>query len=72
MTKYHILTTRVEGESGLSGTVVDLPGVITQGETVEELKKNVQEAIQLFLESRESMEIDMPRVQDPQIIDVVI
>lgn len=72
MTKYHILTTRFEDESGFSGTIIDLPGVITQGETIEELKKNAQEAIQLFLDSRTDMDIDISKVQDPQIIDLVI
>lgn len=40
-----------KGEDGfLIGSVVELPGVHTQGETLDELLKNMKEAIQLYIE----------------------
>lgn len=39
-----------EEEGGYSVYVPDLPGCISQGETFEEAKKNIREAIELYLE----------------------
>lgn len=38
-------------EGGYVASVPALPGCHTQGETIEETKRNVQEAIALYLES---------------------
>lgn len=40
-----------EEEGGYSGQCLELPGAISQGETLEELKVNMEEVIQLVLES---------------------
>ncbi|MEO9294411.1 MAG: type II toxin-antitoxin system HicB family antitoxin [Nitrososphaera sp.] len=40
-------------EGGYSGQCVELPGAISEGETLGELKKNMAEAIQLVLEALE-------------------
>lgn len=37
-------------EGGYMGFVEELPGAITQGETLEETRENLQEAIALVLE----------------------
>lgn len=37
-------------EGGYVGFVLELPGAITQGETPEEVRENLQEAIALVLE----------------------
>jgi predicted RNase H-like HicB family nuclease len=37
-------------EGGYSGQCIELPGAISQGETIEELKANMTEAIQLVLD----------------------
>lgn len=37
-------------ESGYTGQCVELPGAISEGETLEELKKNMTEAIRLVLD----------------------
>ena len=37
-------------EGGYMGLVAELPGAITQGETLEETRENLQEAIALVLE----------------------
>ena len=39
-----------EDETGYWAQVVELPGCYTQGETLEELKVNVQDAIECMLE----------------------
>ena len=39
-----------EKEGGYSGRCLELPAAISQGETIEELRKNMSEAIQLVLE----------------------
>jgi len=38
-------------EGGFSGRCLELPGAISQGETLEELKVNITDAIQLMLAS---------------------
>lgn len=38
------------GENNLSAYVPDLPGCITTGRTVEEIERNIREAIELHLE----------------------
>jgi predicted RNase H-like HicB family nuclease len=38
-------------EGGYSGQCLELPGAISEGETIEELKKNMKEAIGLVLET---------------------
>jgi predicted RNase H-like HicB family nuclease len=46
-----------EGENNLSAYVPDLPGCITTGRTVDEIERNMREAIELHLSGlRESGE----------------
>jgi predicted RNase H-like HicB family nuclease len=45
---------RKEGEGGFSARCVEIPAAITQGDTIEELKKNMVDAISLVLEYLES------------------
>jgi predicted RNase H-like HicB family nuclease len=40
-----------KGEEYFIGTIKEIPGVITQGKTIEEAKENVMEALQLYLET---------------------
>jgi predicted RNase H-like HicB family nuclease len=40
-----------EEEGGFSGQCAELPGAISQGETIEELKENMKDAISLIVES---------------------
>ena len=44
----------VKGEEYYMGTIREIPGVITQGETIEETKENLMDALQLYLEAMES------------------
>jgi predicted RNase H-like HicB family nuclease len=41
-------------DGGFSGQCVELPAAISQGETLEELRHNMKEAIELVLEEKES------------------
>ncbi len=43
-----------EEEGGFSGRCLEIPAAISQGETLEELKKNMKEAILLVLDYLES------------------
>jgi len=40
-----------EEDGGYSGQCLEIPGAISQGETLEELKENMKDAISLILES---------------------
>lgn len=51
--EYNVIFT-AEKEGGYSVFVPDLRGCVSQGETFEEAKKNIQEAIELYLESAEN------------------
>jgi len=52
MTKYTFVYTE-EAEGGFSDRCMELSGAITQGETLEELKVNITDAIQLMLASNQ-------------------
>lgn len=43
-----------EPEGGYGGQCIELPGAISQGETLEELRTNMEDAIRLTLEYIES------------------
>ncbi len=40
-----------EDDGWFVGRLVEVPGIFSQGETVEELKENIQDAYRLMLES---------------------
>lgn len=39
-----------QGTTQLIGQLKEIPGVLTQGKTVEEVKENIQDALALYLE----------------------
>lgn len=47
------------------GRLKDVPGVFSQGESLEELEENVREAYQLMLEEEEVLE--HPRIQTKEL-----
>ena len=49
MRRYAIIIELGEPGANLSAYVPDLPGCVTTGDSVEEVKENMQEAIQLHL-----------------------
>jgi len=40
-----------EDEGWFVGRIVEVPGIFSQGETLDELKENIQDAYKLMLES---------------------
>ena len=62
MTEVTLTTVYEEAEEGgFIGYVAELPGANTQGETMEEVRENLAEAIQLILEAnREAFEKQLP------------
>lgn len=48
-------------EGGFTATVPSLPGCISEGDTVEEALKNIQEAVELFLESMREHGEEIPQ-----------
>jgi predicted RNase H-like HicB family nuclease len=63
MKKYAIVIEH--GDNNLSAYVPDLPGCITTGRTVEEIERNIREAIALHLEG---LREDGEPPPDPQTI----
>jgi predicted RNase H-like HicB family nuclease len=59
MKKYAIVIE--QGAGNLSAYVPDLPGCITTGRTVEEIERNIREAIELHIEGlQEDGELRLP------------
>lgn len=48
--KYNLIIEQVEG--GFIGFVPEVPGANTQGETEEEVRSNIKEAVRMVLEDR--------------------
>lgn len=49
-------------EGGFWAEVPSLPGCVSQAETLEDLKANIQEAIELWLEAGEPLETEDTRI----------
>ena len=58
-----------KGKNGyLIGQIKELPAVFTQGLTVEELKENIADALEMYLEDvRESYKSDGDMLQEEEI-----
>ena len=39
-----------QGQTQLIGQIKEIPGVLTQGQTIAEVKENIQDALALYLE----------------------
>ncbi len=55
---------RPEPEGGFTVTVPSLPGCITYGDTLSEAKMMAKEAIELYIESLEAHNEDIPNDND--------
>lgn len=51
----------IQGTGSLIGTIKEIPAVITQGKTREELLENIKDALELYLEDMRTEE-DLPSV----------
>ena len=56
-------------EGGFWAEVPALPGCATQGETMEELRANLKEAVELWLEAGSP---EGPQSADDQILELVV
>ncbi|MEP6670897.1 MAG: type II toxin-antitoxin system HicB family antitoxin [Chthoniobacter sp.] len=56
-------------EGGFWAEVPALPGCVTQGETMEELRANLKEAVELWLEAGSP---DEPLDAEDQILELVV
>ena len=59
-----------KGENNYSAYLPDLPGCVTTGDTVEELKRNMQEAIELHLEGLREDGLPIPEPSEVDFIEV--
>lgn len=57
-----------KGDKNYSAYLPDLPGCVTTGDTIEELKHNMQEAIELHLEGLREDGLPVP---EPSAVDFV-
>ncbi len=63
--KFTILIQKEE-EGGFSGQCLEIPGAISQGESVDELKKNMKEAIQMAVEYLE----EKAKKENKQVVEI--
>jgi antitoxin HicB len=71
MHRYSVLLTTEPDEGGYSVTVPALPGLVTQGDTLDEALANAREAIAFHLESLESEGQEIPTEDRPPILAAV-
>ena len=72
--EYRVIYTQIE-DGWIMAQVPELPGAVTQGETMEEARMMIKEAIELLLESyRENAERDIPKgaVHETMLIETGI
>ena len=62
--KYTIIIHRDEQEGGFWGECSELPGCYSQGESIEELMKNIREAVELYLEDDEEVYLPVEEVRE--------
>ena len=56
-----------QAEGGYTAYVPDLPGCVSEGETLEEAIKMIREAIALYLESRREHGWKLPRIEHRRV-----
>ena len=59
-------------EGGFTAEVPDLPGCISEGDTLDEAEKNIREAIELYLETLEERGIPLPSREPVKILKMNI
>lgn len=59
-----------KGDNNYSAYLPDLPGCVTTGNTVEELKRNMQEAIELHLEGLREDGLPIPEPSEVDFVEV--
>lgn len=59
-------------EGGFTVEVPDLPGCISEGDTLEEAEKNIKEAIELYLGTLEERGIPLPEREPLRVLKMNI
>lgn len=57
-----------KGEEFFIGSIKEIPAVLTQGNTVEETKENVLDALELYLEDMQNEEDDSTTIFEEDLI----
>lgn len=57
-----------KGEEFFIGTIKEIPAVLTQGETIEETKLNVMDALKLYLQDMQSEEDNLNKILEEDLI----
>ena len=57
-----------KGEEFFIGTIKEIPAVISQGNSIEEAKQNVRDALELYLEDMQSEEDNFTKVLEEDLI----
>ncbi|MDQ6762103.1 MAG: type II toxin-antitoxin system HicB family antitoxin [Bacteroidota bacterium] len=57
-----------KGEEFFIGMIKEIPGVLSQGETVEEARENVLDALNLYLEDMQNEEDNLTKVLEEDLI----
>jgi len=63
------VTLETAAKDGYTVSVPSLPGCISEGDTKEEALKNIREAIELYLESKDE---DFPVSEDVELAEVIV
>lgn len=69
--KFRVLIEQDE-DGGFVAEVPSLPGCISQGKTREEVVKNIQEAIESYLESLKDHGDPIPPSIDEEVVDITV
>ena len=69
--QFEVIFTHQE-EGGFTVEVPDLPGCISEGDTLEKAEKNIQEAIGLYLETLEERGIPLPEREPLKVLKMNI
>ena len=69
--KFEVLITP-QTEGGFTAEVPDLPGCVSEGDTLEETQKNIEEAIELYLETLQKRGLPLPERESNKVIRMQI
>ncbi len=71
MCKFYSIIHKEPG-GGYSAEVPVLPGCYTDGDSIDDVKKNLKEAIQLYLEVSDSAVMDKDLPEGAQLLEVAL
>jgi len=57
-----------KGEEFFIGTIKEIPAVISQGNSIDEAKKNVRDALEMYLEDMQNEEDNFTKVLEEDLM----